>query len=172
MLLLAALAGVMPSVGCQTATGTGALAGGALGTGIGALAGGKHGALAGGLIGAGAGAVTGAVVDANREKKAEQAAVQAAQARALSLEQIADMTHKGVADTLIINQIHTSGVVYQLNGDQVTWLTQSGVSAAVISELQATAYRPVRRVYTPQPVVVVDGPPPPPVVGVGVTLHN
>lgn len=41
------------SAGCQTATGTGALAGGAIGTGIGALAGGRNGALVGGLIGAG-----------------------------------------------------------------------------------------------------------------------
>jgi hypothetical protein len=55
-LLLAGLLAVAAG-GCETATGTGAAAGGALGAGIGALAGHCPGAaLAGGLIGAGAGA--------------------------------------------------------------------------------------------------------------------
>src|SRR6266852_4983693 len=74
--LLALAAPALLGGGCQTAAGTGALAGGALGTGIGALAGGKHNgtaALAGGLIGAAAGGLTGAAVDAHNEKKAERA---------------------------------------------------------------------------------------------------
>ena len=177
LLLAAALCGLLPS-GCQTATGTGALAGGALGTGIGALAGGKRGALAGGLIGAGAGALTGAVVDANREKKQEQAAAAQVAARAPSLEQIVSMTQQRVGDVVIINQIRSSGAVYTLRPDDVVYLSQNGVSQAVIAELQNTAnYRPVRRVYVeqpaPAPVVVVEQPPPPsPVVGFGVAIRR
>jgi hypothetical protein len=169
--LLTSLAG-----GCQTATGTGAAAGGALGAGIGALAGHCPGAaLAGGLIGAGAGALGGAAVDAHREKKAERAAAATAAARAPSLEDVVQMTQSGVQTNLIIEQIRTSGVVYQLAPNQVTYLSQQGVHPSVIQAMQDTVYRIPRRVYAPvyepapAPAVVVYEPPPPPVtVGVGV----
>jgi hypothetical protein len=175
MLLVAILGTVLPSVGCQTASGTGALAGGALGAGIGALAGGKHNgnaALAGGLIGAAAGGLAGAAVDANREKKEAQAVAQAAAIRAPSLEQVVEMTQNHVDDAVIINQIRSSGAVYTLTAEQVVWLKQNGVSSAVIAEMQNTAYRPVRRVYaaTPPPAVVVYEQPPP-VVGIRATFR-
>ena len=58
--LALALAGAMSLSACATPTGTGALAGGALGAGTGALIGGSPGAaLAGGAIGAGTGALIG-----------------------------------------------------------------------------------------------------------------
>jgi hypothetical protein len=172
-LLIAALSGLLPA-GCQTATGTGALAGGALGAGIGALAGGKRGAVAGGLIGAGTGAVAGAVVDSNQAKKQQDAAVAAAAARAPSLDQIMQMKRDGVADAIVINQIRSAGVVYTLTSADLTMLTQNGVSPAVIAELQNTGvYHPVRRVYVEQPRAVIyeAPPPPPPVVGVGVSFR-
>jgi hypothetical protein len=167
--LLTAVAGG----GCQTATGTGAAAGGALGAGIGALA--SHcpgGALVGGLIGAGAGALGGAAVDSARERKAERAAAYDAAVRAPSLEDVVKMTQAGVPAGTIIEQVRTSGVVYRLSADQVVWLTQQGVQPAVIQSMQDTVYRTrppaYAPVYAPPPgVVVVEQVPPPVAVGVG-----
>ncbi len=166
------LAGLMTSLasggGCQTATGTGAAAGGALGAGIGAIAGrGCPGAaLAGGLIGAGAGALGGAAVDATAQRRAQRAAASDVALRAPSLEEIVTMTQSAVPTGQIINQVRTSGVVYRLTPEQVIWLNQQGVNGAVIQEMQATAYRGPVRGYpvVEQPVYVA----PPPVVPVGV----
>jgi hypothetical protein len=169
-----ALAAVLLADGCETATGTGALAGGALGTGVGALVGrGCPGAaVAGGLIGAGAGAITGATVDASRERKAERAAATDAALRQPTPQDVVSMTQSGVPDGQIINQIRTSGAVYRLTPNDITWLNQSGVHPAVITEMQDTAYRTGRRVYVAQPAVqpvyVVEPVPPPPPVGIGV----
>jgi hypothetical protein len=171
------LVSVLLATGCDTAAGTGALAGGALGTGIGALAGGRNSgtaALAGGLIGAAAGGIGGALVDANKEKKAEQTAAAQVAARAPSLEDLVRMTQSGVADGQIIDQIRTSGGVYHLTSDQLIYLNQNGVHQAVITELQATAYRTPRRIYVdqppPPPVVFVD--PGPPVIGGAVIIRH
>jgi hypothetical protein len=174
------LAATVLSGGCQSMSNTegGAVAGGALGAGIGALAGGpRHaglGALAGGLIGAGTGAIAGRAVD-NKEKR-EAAAQAAAVAQApppLSLQDIVQMRNSGISDTVIINQIRTTGSVYHLSSQEIVWLQQQGVSEPVITEMQATAYRPVRQVYSAvpvtQPVYVMPAPPPPPAVGFGVT---
>jgi hypothetical protein len=174
--LLGLAAPALFGAGCQTAAGTGALAGGALGTGIGALAGGRHNgsaALAGGLIGAAAGGLTGAVVDANNAKKQEKAVAADTALRAPSLEDVVRMTQSGVPDSEIIGQIRSTRVVYNLTPDQVIWLNQQHVSQQVISEMQVTN----RRAYAPPPVytrevVVVEQPPPPPVgFGVGVRIH-
>jgi hypothetical protein len=166
----AALGSVLLACGCQTATGTGALAGGALGTGIGALAGGRHGALAGGLIGAGVGGLTGAAVDAKHEKQAEQAAVAQSQQEMMD---IANLAQSHTADAIIINKVRTSNTVYHLTADQINWLKAYQVSDAVIVEMQATAARP-QRVYAPTRVVVVEEPPPPPppAVGFGVMIRR
>jgi len=80
------------------------------------------------------------------------------------------MSRNGVQDVNIITQIQSAGVAYQLNADDLTYLSANGVSPTVIRELQNTATRryvaaPV--VYArPAPVYVYD-PYPPPVVGVG-----
>jgi len=173
------LASVVLAAGCDTAAGTGALAGGALGTGIGALAGGRNAgtaALAGGLIGAAAGGIGGALVDANKEKKAEQTAAAQVAARAPSLEDVVRMTQQNIPDNQIIDQIRTSGAVYHLTSDQLIYLNQNGVHQVVINELQATAYRPPQRVYVPQPpppgVVLVEPEPPPPVIGGAVIIRR
>jgi hypothetical protein len=174
--LLGLAAPALLGTGCQTAAGTGALAGGALGTGIGALAGGRHNgtaAVAGGLIGAAAGGLAGAAVDANNTKKQEKAVAADTALRAPSLEDVVRMTQSGVPDGEIIGQIRSTRVVYQLTPDQVIYLNQQGVHQPVISEMQATATRrvyvaPPPPVYTREVVVVEQPPPPPPPVGVGV----
>jgi hypothetical protein len=171
--LLTALAA---SGGCETAAGTGAAAGGLLGAGIGGLVGHCPGAaLAGGALGAGAGLVGGAVADGISQKKAQRAAAADVAVRAPGLGDIVTMTQSAVPPDQIIGQIRSSGVVYRLTPEQVIWLNQQGVNSAVISEMQATAYRtppPGRVIYTAapavQPVYVYSPPPPPPPVAVGV----
>jgi hypothetical protein len=158
--------------GCQTATGTGAAAGGAIGAGVGGLL--SHcpgGAVLGGLIGAGAGALGGSIVDDNRERKAEQAAVAAAAAATpppLSLQQVVQLTQNGTSDGIIIDQIRASGAIYRLRAEDILYLQNNGVREPVIHEMQLTTYRGPRRVVysaAPPPVYVVE--PAPPVVGVG-----
>jgi hypothetical protein len=171
------LASVVLASGCDTAAGTGALAGGALGTGIGALAGGRHSgtaALAGGLIGAAAGGLTGAAVDASKEKKAQENAAAQVAARAPSLEDLVRMTQQQIPDNQIIDQIRTSGAVYHLTSDQLIYLNQNGVHQPVVQELQQTAWRTPRRVYVeqPPPVVYVEPAPPPPVIGGAVIIRR
>lgn len=154
-------------------TENGALAGGAVGAGTGALIGHATGHTgAGALIGAGVGAVSGGLIGSAADKSEKRAAAQAAQARAVALSDVVQMTQQHVSDAVIINQIRSTGSVYYLTGSEVTWLKQNGVSDQVIMEMQATAARYPRRVYTAapvyaEPVYVVEPPPPPVSVGVG-----
>ncbi len=163
--LLTALAA---SNGCQTATGTGAAAGGALGSGIGLLA--SRGCPGGALSEDSSAPVQAPsparalMRHANGRSNAPRQRMW--RMRAPSLEDIVSLTQNAVPPSQIIEQIRTSGVVYRLTPDQLVWLNKQGVNEAVIREMQDTAYRGPRRVYAPvvveQPVYV--GPP----VGVGV----
>jgi hypothetical protein len=155
--------------GCATQTETGALAGAGLGGLGGALIGSAvHAPVAGAAIGAAAGAVTGAAVgNAEDRKEAHNAAVAAAQARALGLTDVAQMAQQGVPDNLIINQIRTSPTVFHLSATDITWLRENRVSDVVIGEMQNTVLRTPRRVYMEGPPVVVVEEPPPVAVGVG-----
>lgn len=176
----AALAPVLLTVGCETHTGTGMLAGGALG----ALAGGAIGAAThhagtGALIGAAAGTtvggLAGAAADHHEEKVATQ---QAAQRRALGLQDVVELTHNGTSDDIIINQIRTSGLAYHLSGDEIVYLQTNGVHDCVIKAMQATAALPPAGppvVYVHEPparVIYMEPPPPPPAVGVGFVFHG
>lgn len=167
--------------GCANMSNTekGAVIGGAGGAGIGALIGSvTHHSAAGALIGGATGALVGGAVG-NSEDKAERKAEQRALAAAntpppLRLEDVAQLAQQHISDSVIIGQIRSTGSVYHLSPEQINWLKEQGVSDAVILEMQATANRYPRRVYsatpvyTTQPVVVVEPPPPPPVsVGVG-----
>jgi Glycine zipper len=154
--------------GTAAGAGTGAVIGKALGnTGAGALVGGAVGLVTGTAIGNS--------IDEAKEKKAVQqaAAVQAeAQKRWPTLMEIQQMSASGTNDGIIINQIRSTGAVYNLRADDIQWLQQNGVHDGVIVEMQATATRaqpPV--VYQPVPVrervVVVEEPPPPPAVRFG-----
>ena len=84
----------------------------------------------------------------------------------LSLPEIAQMAQQQISDQVIIAQIRTTRSVYNLTPSDIQWLKQSGVSDAVVMEMQATANRYPRRVYTEapvyaEPVYVVEQPPPP-----------
>jgi hypothetical protein len=167
--------------GCQNGqlnnTGEGALIGGSGGAAIGALADRKRPG-EGALIGAGLGAATGALVghSVDEKEKREAAAKAAAAQAALTPEDIARMTREGISDSVIINQIRSSGTRYNLNADWIIWLQQNGVSQSVITEMQNTSRRPYyRRAYAEygEPVYMVPGPPTPSVgIAVGGTFHR
>jgi uncharacterized protein YcfJ len=151
----------------------GAIIGGLTGAGIGALAGRGPGALIGAGAGALAGGLIGNSVDERQSQKRAQAAAQAqavANQRALQLPEIVNLTASGTSEAIIINQIRTTGTVYNLSVNDINYLRSNHVGDSVIAEMQATAYRP-QRVYTtaPPPVVVYDTPP---AVGVGVVYHS
>jgi hypothetical protein len=170
--LSAALLPAALACGCESMSHTenGALAGGAVGAGVGALIGNATGHTgAGALIGAGAGALTGGLLGHAADKSEERAA-QAAAARQLQLTDIVQMAQQHVSDEIIINQIRVTGSVYQLSAGDIQYLKANGVSDWVVGEMQATAYRYPRDVYTTAPVYVYD-PPPPVAVGVGVRIH-
>lgn len=169
--------------GCQTMSNTdaGVLGGGALGAGTGALIGSATGdtgagALLGGVIGAIAGGVTGSAVD-RAEMRAEnravqriryEQAVQASQRPPVTIADVINMSNKGVADSVIIQQIQSTGSVFNLRPDDVIMLSQYHVSPAVISEMQRRRGQPAVAVQQPPPVVqrqviIEEYPPPPPV---------
>ncbi|HZT78716.1 MAG TPA: glycine zipper domain-containing protein [Gemmataceae bacterium] len=182
---------LLPAVvagGCASMdnTGKGALIGGAGGTGAGALIGAATGhpilgAIAGAGLGTAGGALIGNAVDRS-EQQQQQAQFAAAAAAApvpagpLGLTDVIQLTQQGVNDQIIINQIRTSGSVFNLSAADLQTLKANRVSDAVVTEMQATAYRTPRRYYTAtpvygepvyQPVYVVGPPPSPPPVSVG-----
>jgi hypothetical protein len=132
------------------------------------LVGAAVGAAAGAIAGGGAGALADRA-EARADARNQAAIAAANQRPPLSLEEIQQMSAKGIGDDVIIGQIRTSGSVYNLTADQITWLHDYGVHDCVIREMQATAWRTPRRVYTAapviQPVYVVEPAPPP--VGIG-----
>ena len=160
------------STGCSgmSNAGAGALGGGALGAGIGALAAGPRHALAGAAIGGAVGAGTGALVgnsEDQREKRWNERAVAAANAQAarqMSLTEIVDLSQRGTPENIIIQQINSTGSVFNLTTADVMYLQEQRVSTGVISYMQQRRYA--------RPVVVVRDPyyPPPPPVGVGVVI--
>ncbi|MFL5339559.1 MAG: YMGG-like glycine zipper-containing protein [Gemmataceae bacterium] len=178
-LLLLVMTALSALNGCSSMNNTekDALIGGGFGAGLGALLDRRHpgtGAAVGGLIGAGTGALVGNSEDKAEARAKAQAAAAAAPVRGpLSMEEVATMAKSGVSDSVIINQIRTSGTRYNLSGEMIIWLQQNNVSEAVIREMQDTNRR-----YYGRPVVVQDGPTViydrgpyyygPPVVGVGV----
>jgi hypothetical protein len=180
--LLVVLAPLIGANGCASMSNTdkGVLAGGGIGAGTGAIIGSAThnagaGALIGGAVGAVAGGLTGHAIDeSERKQDAKLAAATAPPAGGpLRIEDVAQLARDHIGDEVIINQIRTSGTVYNLTVEDINYLKQNGVSDAVISEMQNTILRYPRRVYAPAPVyqpnvVIVDPGPPPPAIGVGV----
>ncbi|HEV3119188.1 MAG TPA: glycine zipper domain-containing protein, partial [Gemmataceae bacterium] len=137
---------VVPAIlacGCSHMSNTeaGAGAGGLIGAGTGAAIGSATGHTgAGALIGAGVGALTGGLIGHAVDKDEEKTAAAIA-AHGLGVTDVAQMAQNHVTDEVIISQIRTTGSVFRLSANDIVWLKQSGVSDAVIQEMQATAYR-------------------------------
>ncbi len=172
ILILGSLLPLSMASGCSH-TDQGVIGGGMFGALLGALVGGPRNAAAGAAIGGLAGATAGGLIGASEDRAERKAAAAEAASRQppLSLQDIVNLTASGVGDDVIITQIRASGAVYHLSAQDLMMLNNNGVQPSVIREMQATASRPVRQVYTAvpvQPIYVVEPPPPPP-VGVGIT---
>jgi len=174
--------------GCSSMNNTdkGVLTGAGLGAGAGALIGAAThhaalGALAGGALGGVAGGLTGNAIDKSEAKT--QAQIAAANAPPpFTIQNVVELTQQHTSDAIIISQIRTTGSVYYLQPQDIEYLKANGVSDVVVMEMQATANRLPRRVYTAAPVYgqavyqpVYVAPPPPPVgigIGVGYVGHR
>ena len=170
-LLLAPLSGCSSMNNTERGAVGGGVIGGLAGTAIGAATG--HPGV-GAAIGAGSGAVLGGLV--GNEEDRQERRIAAAQARnQMSLNDIVQLTQRRVSDEIIINQINTSGSVFQLRSEDVIYLRDQGVSERVIAFMQA-ARGPVYingRWVQPGPGVVYVEPAAPPVaVGVGVGFSS
>jgi hypothetical protein len=77
-----------------------------------------------------------------------------------TLEEVVRRAQSGEADSVIIDNIRTSGMVYHLTAEQLDYLKQNGVHQCVINEMQATAYRTPRRVFLPAPRLTLPVPNP------------
>jgi hypothetical protein len=151
--------------GCSSMSNTdaGILGGGAIGAGTGAIVGHALGNTgAGALVGAGVGALTGGLIG-HSEDKQEARAIAAANAKALGLTDVAQMSRAGISESVIISQIRTSPTVFSMSATDIVWLKEQGVSDHVITEMQMTASRYPGRIY--RPVYVVE--PQPVAVGIG-----
>lgn len=161
---LVGLVVVLPIAGCATGhyAQTGTVGGGLTGGAIGALAGAPGDrSLEGAAIGAVAGSVLGNVAgeladrDAANANAQNQACVQQARSRAVTTNQVIQMSQSGVGDQLIINQLQSDGVIGPLSTNDMIALKQSGVSDNVITAWQQTPVAgTIARVASVQPIVV------------------
>lgn len=132
--------------GCQTmqpntAAGSalGAMTGGLIGASIGSHDGKTgEGAILGAIAGGIGGAAIGNQVDYQEQQWQQQQNAQAirAQQAAVTLEQVTQMSQKGLSDELIVNQIHANGMSRRPSTDDLIRLKSSGVSDRVIQEMQ------------------------------------
>jgi len=161
--------------GCQNPdgtvnnTGTGALAGGALGALTGAAIGGyRHGGQDA-LIGAAAGVVAGGLIGYTMDREQEarlkaQAPVTYAkvdQGQPLSVADVKALAKAGIAEDVIISQIGNSHTVYHLSSADIIDLRDSGVTDKVINFMINTASMAVAPAPAPEVVVQVAPPPVP-----------
>jgi hypothetical protein len=172
ILLVGLLPLMMGGCNCMSNTQAGAVGGGAIGAGVGTVIGAasRHpliGALAGAAVGSGVGAAVGHSEDRQEQRiaTAQAQAVQAQAARALPLNQVVQLAQSGQSDDVIINQIYTTGSIYQLTPNDLTYLKQQGVSDRVMMYMQS---RSPATVGVAPPGAVIVGPPPPPPVAIGV----
>ena len=168
MATVAVAIGAAVSGGCSTHAGTGALAGGGIGAGLGALVGSatgnaKAGAAIGGVLGAGVGTAVGADADQEKSNRANDLAVaqaNAAEANAplsrgpLTVEDVIRMSktdpasNTRVSDDVIINYIRTSNSVYNLQPQDLQYLSANGVSERVVIEMTNTRNRTQTRIVS------------------------
>jgi len=129
-------------VSCQTKTGTGALAGGALGAGTGALIGKGKGALIGGAVGAIAGGLVGAALDEQdrqiMERRSPRTIDRMDRGEPLTISDVIKLSQGGVSDDTIIRYIRESGTTYNLSQSQIDRMREAGVSQRVINYMVDT----------------------------------
>jgi uncharacterized membrane protein len=142
---LCALTAMVALTGCETPygtpdrTGTGALAGGAIGAFSGAVLGGRNageGALIGGAIGAITGGLIGHSMDQEEQDRLRAEAPQTYdrvdQGRPLAVADIKAMISAHVGDNVIIGQIQNTRSVYHLSAADIIDLHNAGASETVV----------------------------------------
>ncbi|MEN9654091.1 MAG: hypothetical protein RL235_203 [Chlamydiota bacterium] len=130
------------SSACTSNTGTGVLAGGALGAGVGGLAGGGKGALIGGAAGVIAGGLVGAALDEQDRKVMERSSPRTVDrmdhGEPLTINDVIKLSQGGVSDDSIISYMKETNSSYRLSQAQVRRLRDSGVSQRVIDYMIST----------------------------------
>ena len=123
--------------GCETKTGTGVLAGGAIGAGTGALIGGGKGALIGGAVGVITGGLVGAALDEQERKIMEQKSPATVQhmdkGEPLTIDDVINLHEGGISDETIIRYIRETKTTYNLSQEQIRKMQSSGISRRVIN---------------------------------------
>jgi hypothetical protein len=161
------LTGCINPDGSFSHTGTGALAGGAIGAGTGAILGGRHhggaAALIGGAVGALAGTAIGSSMDAEERSRVRAQAPQTYQRietrQPLSVSDVKALSAARVNDDVIISQIRSTGTSFHLSSADIIDLSNSGVSQRVIEFMINTQGNASSA--APQPVTVAQAPPQP-----------
>lgn len=129
-------------VSCQTKTGTGVLAGGALGAATGGIIGGGKGALIGSAIGIIGGGLVGAALDEQDRKIMERTSPRTVdrmdRGEPLTVSDIIKLSQGGVGDESIIRYIDDTRTTYNLSQAQIRRLQQGGVSRRVINYMVDT----------------------------------
>ncbi len=154
------LAGCVDRYGRQDNTGSGALIGGASGAAIGAIAD-RRNPGAGALIGGVAGLITGGLIGHSMDEERRPPPpvyvatppppAPVATPPPVSVADVENLTHSGVSDNDIINQINSTHAVFHLDAETIIRLKNSGVSQNVIAYMLGTAN-----------AVATQAPPPPP----------
>jgi uncharacterized protein YcfJ len=165
----AALTGCETPYGTPDNTGTGMLAGGAIGAGSGALIGSASGhAGEGALIGAAIGTITGGLVGHSVDQQQEaalraqspQTYARVEQGQPLSVADVKALVAAKISDDTVIAQIQSSHTVYHLSTADIIDLHNSGVSEKVVDYMINT---PSTAGSAPAETVVAEAPPAPPV---------
>ena len=122
---------------CASNTGTGVLAGGALGAGVGGIAGGGTGALIGGAAGVVAGGLIGAALDEQDRKVMERSSPRTVdrmdRGEPLTINDVIKLSQGAVSDDTIIRYMRDTGSTYNLSQAQIRRLQDAGVSQRVIN---------------------------------------
>lgn len=169
---LSILTAAVMLTGCETPygtpdrTGTGALAGGAIGAFSGAVLGGRHageGALIGGAIGAITGGLIGHSMDQEEQERLRAEApatyTRVEQGQPLAVADVKAMSSAKVGDDVIISQIQSTHSVYNLSAADIIDLHNANVSEKVINYMINTSN--TASASPPPPDAAPQAPPPP-----------
>jgi outer membrane lipoprotein SlyB len=129
--------------GCESKTGTGALAGAGIGAiGGAAISGSAGGALIGAGVGAATGAIVGAILDSSDRKALDRESPSTTRkidrGEPLSTSDVKKMTKAGLSDDVIISQIDATKSEFHLSSADIIDLKKAGVSQRVINHMIKT----------------------------------
>lgn len=169
------LTGCVSPDGSPDRTGTGALAGGAIGATSGALIGSRSGRTGeGALIGGAIGLITGGLIGKSMDQEARarlraeapQTYARVDQGQPLAVADVKAMVKAKISDDVIMSQIRSTHTIYRLSAPDIIDLHEAGVSQKLTEfmintpTLNAGTAAPAPQAQT----VYVSEPPPPPLV--------